>query len=321
VAQGYLWRGIAEMSNKLYDKASADLKTALQKSPDNPAVYLSMGQLALVQGHYSEAQSVLQKSLDRDPNSYRALALLVLTDMQAKQPAKAISRVQAQIAKQPQNGIFYAQLADLQLRTNDAQGALASSQKALQLAPNNPEVTTVYTRAQVALGNIDPAIDLWQKWIASNPNDSRGPQIVGTLEEAKGDTAKAQDFYKKALQLNPSDGVAANNLAYIMAESGQNPDVALSLAQTARRSMPDSPQTADTLAWVYYAKGNYSSARDLLESSLKTAPDEASLQYHLGMTYLKLKDMGNAQNHLKRAQALSPNTKIGKDAGAQLQKL
>jgi len=85
--------------------------------------------------------------------------------------------------------------------------------------------------------------------------------------------------------------------------------------------VPDSAQTADTLAWVYYAKGNYTAARDLLESTLRNSPNEASLQYHLGMTYIKLNDKANAQAHLKKAQTLAPNSKFAQDAGTQLQKL
>jgi tetratricopeptide (TPR) repeat protein len=145
--------------------------------------------------------------------------------------------------------------------------------------------------------------------------------LLGTLEEAKDDQAKAADFYKKALQTDPNNAAASNNLAYLMVETGQNLDVALSLAQTARRALPDSPQTADTLAWVYYYKGNYGSARDLLEDALKTSPDDASMQFHLGMTYGKMNDKADAQQHLKKAVALAPNGKAGKDAAAALAKL
>ncbi len=51
-------------------------------------------------------------------------------------------------------------------------------------------------------------------------------------------------------------------LASVMLQSGGNLDVALSLAQTARRGMPDSPNVADTLGWIYYQKGAYRSAVD-----------------------------------------------------------
>jgi tetratricopeptide (TPR) repeat protein len=127
--------------------------------------------------------------------------------------------------------------------------------------------------------------------------------------------------YKKTLAIDSSDGVASNNLAYLMVENGENVDVALTMAQTARRSMPNSPQTADTLAWIYYYKGNYDAARDLLESALKTNPENASMQLHLGMTYSKLNDKQAALLHLKKAAALDPNSKAGKNAVAELAKL
>jgi len=124
--------------------------------------------------------------------------------------------------------------------------------------------------------------------------------------------------YKKALALQPDQPVAANNLAFLMVDSGQNLDVALSLAQVARRGMPTSPNTADTLAWIYYQKGNYASARDLLEEALKTSPNNASIHYHLGMTYKKLSDNADAVTHLKKAATLAPNTQTAKDADKEL---
>ena len=58
--------------------------------------------------------------------------------------------------------------------------------------------------------------------------------------------------------------------------------------------MPNSPNTADTLAWAYYQKGTYGFARDLLEDAVKSQPGDATMQYHLGMVYSKLKDKANA---------------------------
>jgi Flp pilus assembly protein TadD len=126
------------------------------------------------------------------------------------------------------------------------------------------------------------------------------------------------DSYKKALAIQPDQPVAANNLAYLMVNTGQNLDVALSLAQVARRGMPTSPSSADTLAWIYYQKGNYDSARDLLEDAVKIAPDNATVHYHLGMTYAKLSNSAGAVTQLKKAAALAPNTQTAKDADKEL---
>src|SRR5215469_11977732 len=92
-----------------------------------------------------------------------------------------------------------------------------------------------------------------------------------------------------------------------MLENGENADVALSLAQIARQKMPDSPSAADTLAWVYYRKGIYGSAAILLEEALQKDPDNATYHYHIGVVYLKQKNMAAARKHLQRALQINPN--------------
>jgi len=105
----------------------------------------------------------------------------------------------------------------------------------------------------------------------------------------------------------------------MMLENGENVDVALTLAQTARQSMPNSPGSADTLAWAYYHKGTYGFARDLLEDAVKNDPGSATMQYHLGMVYVKMMDKSNAAIHLKKAISLAPDSPAAKDAKAALQ--
>src|ERR1019366_1047601 len=119
---------------------------------------------------------------------------------------------------------------------------------------------------------------------------------------------KAEIYYKRSLQIQPMQAVASNNLAYLMLQNGENADVALTLAQTARRAMPNSPSTADTLAWAYYHKGAYGFARDLLEDAVKIDANNATMQYHLGMVYGKLQDKTNATLHLKKALSLAPDS-------------
>jgi tetratricopeptide (TPR) repeat protein len=317
----YLWRGMAEGSQKDYARADADFNTAIKYDPKNAGPYLELAQLRLLQQRIPEGQALLQQALTINPDSSRALRILASTYIFQKQPAKALSLVQQQIAKSPKNSDMYALLADLQLQSGDAKASLESAQKAVQLNPADQNATMTYTRAQINLGETGKAIDTWQQWLKVHPNDPQAYTLLGSLQEAQGNRDQAMDSYKKALQIQPEQPIAANNLAYLMVETGQNTDVALSLAQVARRALPDSSSTADTLAWVYYQKGNYTSARSLLEDALKISPDNASIHYHLGMTYSKLANPADATIHLKKAVALAPNTQTAKDAEKALSSL
>ena len=103
-------------------------------------------------------------------------------------------------------------------------------------------------------------------------------------------------------------------------------DVALSLAQTARRGMPDSPNVADTLGWVYYQKGAYKSAIDLFQEALKLgeknkSPEDATVHYHLGMAYESTDQPVLARQHFERVLKISPNYSSAGDVKKRLSQL
>ena len=78
--------------------------------------------------------------------------------------------------------------------------------------------------------------------------------MVGVLLEAKGDIEGARDRFERVLQIDPEAAVAANNLAWIYAQHGGNLDVAMHLAQTAQKRMPEVAEVGDTLGFIYYKK-------------------------------------------------------------------
>ncbi len=319
--EGYLWRGASEAKQQQLDQANSDFQTALKKDPNNETATLDLGELRLAQRKTAEGRALLEQTLTHDPNQMTALNLLVSADLQDKQPDKAMDLIQAQIARSPNNPALYADLGALQLQLKHFPAAQESAQKALSINKTYEPALQVYAQAQVAQGNTEGAISSWQQWFNGHPDDARAAMLLGTLEETKGDLNKAIDYDKKALQLDPSQAVAANNLAYLMVETNGNSDVALSYAETARRLMPNSPDTADTLAWVYYHKGTYSLARDLLEDAAKAEPGNASIHYHLGMTYTRLGNKPDATVQLKKAAELAPESQTGKDATTALNQL
>jgi Tfp pilus assembly protein PilF len=101
--------------------------------------------------------------------------------------------------------------------------------------------------------------------------------------------------------------VAANNLAYLMLMHNENPNVAFTLAQTARKGLPNLPNSADTLGWAYYSQGVYSAAADLLEEAIKADPKNPNYHYHLGMVYEKQANYPLAKKQFEDALQINPN--------------
>jgi tetratricopeptide (TPR) repeat protein len=100
-------------------------------------------------------------------------------------------------------------------------------------------------------------------------------------------------------------------------------DVALALAQTARRGWPESPDAADTLGFAYFQKGVYQSAIDMFQEALrlnekKGAADDPNVHYHLGLAYEKVNQTAQARQQLERALKISPNFSDARKALSEL---
>jgi len=303
---GYVYRSAAEAAKKNISGAESDLQKAIEVAPKDPLPYTRMGGLRMVQGQLPDAGKYFEEALQLDANYGEALRGLVSIDLAQKQPDKALARVNAQIAKAPNNSGHYFLLGQLLADRKDFQGAEAALEKTVQLNKNHVGAFLLLSQVEVARGSIDKAIASCEQSIRLNPNDPRTFLLLGTLQQNSGDWQKAEESYKRALQIDPDYAVAANNLAFSMLEHGGNLDVALSYAQSARRVVPTDPNVADTLAWAYFQKGIYPTAIDLLEGASKEVPSDVTFHYHLGMAYQKSNDKMKARRELEQVLKLDP---------------
>jgi tetratricopeptide (TPR) repeat protein len=202
---------------------------------------------------------------------------------------------------------MYLLLGQVELRNQDSAKAEQAFEKATELDKNNVAAFVLLASTEVSRGSVDQAIASYQSAIQQNPKDARLYVFLGTLFEGRGDWQQAQDQYQKALAVQSDYPAAANNLAYLMLEHGGNVNVALSLAQTARRGLPNLPNTADTLGWAYYYQGAYSSAISTLQEAVNADTQNAIYHYHLGMAYQKANKYADAKKELKTALQINPN--------------
>ena len=318
----YTWRAAVEINRKQVDLAEADLKKAIEVAPNSPVGYRTLAQYRLKQRKYPEADKLFEKGLELNANDVSCVrGLMVSYSLQHQPLSKGIARVREQIKRSPKNGSYYELLSSLELGGRDLAQAEVDAKKALELNDNDQLAVALFSRVEVERGMPDQAVGAWQQWIQTHPGKA-GPYVtLGSLEQGRGNRAQAQQYYQKALQIDPEQPLAANNLAYLMLETGQDTDVALTLAETARRVLPKSPNTADTLAWAYYHKGTYSMAKELLQQAVKANDANPGYHLHLGLVYQKLSDTSNAAIQLRRVISLAPDSENARKAKAALKEI
>jgi Flp pilus assembly protein TadD len=158
------------------------------------------------------------------------------------------------------------------------------------------------------------AIQEYTTAIQKDPNSLSAHMALGILYGIQKKYDKAKESYQKALKIDPKFAPAANNLAYLYAERGENMDEALTLAQTAKEQFPNDPNISDTLGWIYYKRNIFTRAIVYLREANEKVVDNPVMRYHLGMAYYKDRNHELAKKELKKALDLNPNFPGADDA-------
>jgi tetratricopeptide (TPR) repeat protein len=318
---GYLFHATARFNQGDAAGAEADLNQLIQMSPETPMGYARLGQLRSSQKRWNEAEQLYGEALRRAPGYLDAIQGMVDLDFRRGRPVDARQFIQGQITRDPNNAILYLLQGEAFMKDKHLDAARQSFSRCLELDAKNLTAIIMLGQVEQASGHSAEAIASYLHAIAIAPNNAGLYTTLGVTYEARGNWQEAQSAYQRALALDPEGPLAANNLAYLMLEHGGNVNVALTLAQTARRGLPNVPNSADTLGWAYLQNGAYSVAAPLLETAVNSAPSNATYRYHLGLTYQKLNDLGRARTEFEKSIRLDPHAPSAEKASRALREL
>ena len=320
-ADGYLFHATARLNQGDVSGAEADLNQLLRIAPQSAIGYVKLGQLRLAQKRLNEAAAFFREGLSREPNSVDAIQGLVSLDLRRNKPADALRFIQAQIERNPAEAGLYLLQGEALLQNKQVDEAEKVLARAVEIDKENVNALIFLAQVEIMRGGADQAISNYKRAIAIAPNNVTLYTALGGAYETRGNWKEAQTAYQRALALQPEEALAANNLAYLLLERGGNVTVALTLAQTARRRLPNVPNSADTLGWAYFQNGAYSLAVSLLEEAVKGAPSNATYRYHLGMTYQRLNETKRARSEFEKSIHLDPNASSAEKASRALSEL
>lgn len=269
-----------------------------------PDLLVQDGIWKLRNGNPSGARAALEQALQVNPSDVLALRALSRSYLVQKNDSLALEKVKEYAAHQPNSAPVQEFLGELLMANGRRSEARAALMAAKAASPQSVTADLSLVQLDVAEGKLDQAHERLAS-VAATHSSPVTDLWLGNIEELKGDQKSALEHFRKAAGANPADAEAANNLAYLMAESGGNLEEALKFAQKAVELAPDRPAYADTLGWILYRRGLYSSAVNYLEKA-NTKPQDAVWKYHLAMAYAKAGDLKRGRAMFDAALKLAP---------------
>jgi tetratricopeptide (TPR) repeat protein len=287
-----------------YVRSEAILREMVAANPKSAAAHTQLGFVLALKRNRDGATKEYEQALTLDPLYLEATSGLISLDLALKNQLQALKRVDARLAKTPDDSDALLLAGRTYFATGDRKTGETLMRRAIDTNPANLEAYESLGRLYITSGRLAEAKKEFESLANRQERPVAALTVVGMLNEATGQTKDAQAAYEKALQNDPSAAVAANNLAWIFVDSGENLDMALQLARTAKSRLPTRPEVSDTLGWVYYRKGLLSLAISELEDSVKRDPSNPTYLFHVGMAYAKNGNRERAKTALEGALKL-----------------
>lgn len=288
-------------------RAQQELNVLVSALPNSPDVLVLQGALDMMRQNPASAEQAFAKALAVQPGSYEALAGMLQLQIARGDLAGAQARAQAAVTRTPDDAATLV----LAARTHYAAQEFAKAEEALRKAiaadSSHLDAYALLGQLYVVQGRTDEAVREYDELAKRQSQPVAAHTVVGMLLQSQNKRGEAKARYQKVLELDPSAAVAANNLAWLQVEDGENLDLALQLAQTAKSRLPNSPEVSDTLGYIYYLKGLYPSAIDAFKVGVQKDPRNPMYQFRLGMAYAKSGQAQLARQSLDRALRLNPN--------------
>jgi len=237
------------------DEARREAELLTTAAPSLAETHVLMGRVLYRKQDWAGATRSYERALALDPSSIDALTGLAGIDARNNRLGQAQRRIQAQLAKTPKD----SRVLILAARAQVAQGDLAAGEATLKAAidadPSYMDAYRLLGQLYVREKKLDDARNEYDRISRERPKNVASQTMAAMILQVqnRGDEARAR--YQKILELDPQAAVAANNLAYMDAESNSDLNIALQLAQTAKSRLPDDPDVSDTIGWVYVRKG------------------------------------------------------------------
>ena len=229
-------------------------KSAINASPQDPLLYISIARAQVFAGQYDDAVSNAKNALLLSPNNARAYAVL-------------------------------GWALDFQEGKNSE--ALDAIQKAIEIDPNDPVAHAYYAEILVDSGlfeNLEKAAEESRIAIGLNPNLLETRRARGYILEATGNYEEAIREYEAAIAIN-------SNISTLYIELGRNYrflqayDKAITAFTRANTLNPPDPLPDYLISRTHATTGAYAQALQYAETAVENDPANARLRGNYGVMF------------------------------------
>lgn len=304
------WLGLGEiaLTEKKFDEAERCARTALNRDSIYPDAIMLSARIRLARNEPDQAATMLEGMVGRFPQAPMAQYLLGIAYATKGDRTKAREALQRATTLAPDFAPAVLALAELNLRSGDFAAATSLLAPLAQKQPNTLSVALMLAQAYRGQGNLEGALGVLQKAESQSPNNAQIIFFRGTILRQQGKLVDARTAFENAAKLTKESGpleqlVELDLLAKDFASARRHAEAAIAAA-------PTSGTAYMALARVFVASNQYAEAIANFQQAIVKAPKNLEALTTLAVLQDMQKDYAGARDSYERLLAVAPNSNI-----------
>ncbi len=312
---GLVYKSLLYLSQHHFAEGLAAAYMAKAVNPYNSYVYGLMVDGNVEMGNYDSAVADADKmvSIRPDLTSYSRVSYLREIYGNYKSSIEAMKMAAEAGGRGDEHTEWTrTQLASLYEKTGDYKTAESLYNTSLGMRPDYPFALAGLARVAVAQNDPKKAIELYEKADLLIKDNSMKEELVDLYRQT-GNNKKADELANQVIEDLSQDAQAGDKdetighyadreLAYAYLKVNKV-DKALEHAMLEYNRRPDNIDVNETVAWVYYNKGEYDKAIPYVKAALKTNSKNPVLLSRAGLIFFKSGEKQLAKSMLQEASA------------------
>ena len=248
---------------------------------------IGLGVYYLNKNDPDKAIEELEQIIADNPTGYKAFYFLAAAYEEKGDSEKAIEL----FSKIPKTDSFSnparLRTSIILQKNGNSKTAIAVLESLINDGYNDPQVFLLLAAVYEENDNFTSASDVLEKAVIQFPDSTKLMFQSAVLLDKLGEKGKCLIRMQEIIKKKPNHAEALNYVGYTWAEQGIRLDEAEVMIRKALEIKPDSVFILDSLAWVYYQKGDYVNALALLKEVVTASTKDPVIFEHLGDAYHK----------------------------------
>jgi tetratricopeptide (TPR) repeat protein len=317
IAEAYLYLSRLYTRFRRYGDALPVLEQGLEKAPQNAALHVGMGELALNERNLERATAEFKKATEIDPLSSEAFRGLSRVSLDQGKPDLALAHIEKATEISPrvpggrlQKGIVLWKLGRLEEATQELE-------KAREEEPRNVQVVVTLGAVELEQNKLSNAMNHLLTALQTEPGHPDANFYMARVRNASRNHSQAVDSIKRALENDPKNPTYRYWFGRILTDARKGEEAVVELKMAVELN-PKYADALETLGRLYVDRGQLKDAVEAFTKALAIDPARNTARAAMGDAFTKLDDYAGAVKAYTQAIEADPDNPGLKYAYARL---